>query len=108
MAVATQDRVCPCGRRRVERRKDDAAEVGRACLVGSAIPGRGERAWADCLVVKGRGRSKIDDPRDEQMEEMTGRDGNLAQHCVETCAEVGRGQIGGMAETWCLLDAGPA
>jgi len=36
---------------------------------------------------------------------MTGRDGNLAQHCVETCAEVGEDQVDGMTET-CLVGAG--
>jgi hypothetical protein len=97
--AATQDRVCPCGRRRVEKRKDDAVGVGRACLVGFATPGRGERAWVDCSGAKARDRSKADDLRDEQMEEMTGRDGSLAQHCVETCAEVGGGPSDGMAET---------
>jgi len=44
MVAATQDRVCPCGRRRVGRRKDDAVGVGRAYLDDFATPGRGERA----------------------------------------------------------------
>jgi hypothetical protein len=84
--VARQDRVCPCGQRMVERRRDDAVGVDRACLVGSATPGQGEREWADYSGVKERDRGMIDVRRDEQMVETTGRDGSLGQHCVETCA----------------------
>lgn len=84
--VATQDRVCPCGQRMVERQRDDEAGVDRACLVGFATPGQGERAWADYWGVKEHGRGMVDVPRDEQMAETTGRVGSLGQHCVETCA----------------------
>lgn len=107
MVAATQDRVCPYDRRRVEMLRDDAAEVGRAYLVDFAIPDRGERAWADCSGVKARVQSMVDVLRDERMVEMTGRAGNLAQHCVETCAEVDEDQLDGMAET-CLVGAGLA
>lgn len=105
MVAATQDRVCPCGRRRVGRRKDDAAGVGRACLVDSAAPGQGERAWADCSGAKAHGQGTIGVLRDERTVEMTGRDGNLAQRCVETCVVVGEGQADGMAEAWDLAGA---
>lgn len=105
MVAATQDRVCPCGRRRVGTRKGDEAGVGRACLVDSAAPGQGERAWADCSGAKAHGRGMVGVLRAERMVETTGRDGNLAQHCVETCAGVGEGQVDGMAETWGLAGA---
>jgi hypothetical protein len=106
--AATQDRVCPCGQRRVERRTGDAAGVGRACLVGFATPDRDGRAWVDYSGVKEHDRDIVDVLRDEQLAETTGRDGNLGQHCVETCAEVGEGQMDGMAETWCLIGVGLA
>lgn len=107
MVAVTQARVCPYGRCRVGRRTDDAAEVGRACLVDFAIPDRGERAWADCSDAKAHGQGTVDVLHDERMVEMTGRDGNLAQHCVETCAGVDEDQLDGMAET-CLVGAGLA
>jgi hypothetical protein len=58
--------------------------------------------------VKEHDRDIVDVLRDEQLAETTGRDGNLGQHCVETCAEVGEGQMDGMAETWCLIGVGLA
>jgi hypothetical protein len=106
--VARQDRVCPCGQRMVERRRDDAAVVDRACLVGFATPGQGEHAWADCWDVKEHVQGTADVLRGELMAEMTGRDGNLGQHCVETCAQVGEGQVGETAETWRLSGVGLA
>jgi hypothetical protein len=70
----------------VERRRDDAAGVDRACLDDFATPGQGERARADYSGVKEHGRGMVGVLRAEQMVETTGRDGSLGQHCVETCA----------------------
>lgn len=102
MVAATQDRACSYGRHRVEMLKDDAAGVVRACLDDFATPGQDERAWADCSGAKAHDQGMVGVRRDERKVEMTGRDGNLAQHCAETCAEVGEGQTDGMAET-CFL-----
>lgn len=57
------------------------------------------------MGAKAHAQSKVGVLHDGRMVEMTERDGNLAQHCVETCAEVGEDQLDGMAET-CLVGAG--
>lgn len=89
-------------------RKDDAAEVGRACPGDFVALGRGERAWVDCLDVKAQGLGMVDVLHVDRMGEMTGRDGSLERRCVETCAEAGEGRIDGMAETWNLTAFGLA